>query len=64
MAGAWMPLLAGRVFDVAGVAGMFTMMAGMYAIFAIAVQFAPETFGKSMEAVPDAESAERPLQTA
>ncbi|MFG1184273.1 MFS transporter [Xanthobacter aminoxidans] len=64
MAGAWMPLLAGRVFDMAGVAGMFTMMAGMYAIFAIAVQFAPETFGKSMEAVPETAPAERPLQTA
>ncbi|MFG1302343.1 MFS transporter [Xanthobacter sp. V3C-3] len=64
MAGAWMPLVAGRVFDAAGIAGMFSLMAAMYAIFAIAVQLAPETFGKSMEAQPDPEAAERPLQTA
>ncbi|HEY9215947.1 MAG TPA: MFS transporter [Ancylobacter sp.] len=64
MAGAWMPLVAGRVFDMAGTAGMFTLMAAMYVIFAIAVQFAPETFGKSMEAVPDAAPAEPPLRTA
>lgn len=64
MAGAWTPLLAGRVFDSADIAGMFTMMAGMYIIFAIAVQFAPETFGKSMEAAPDATSTERPLHCA
>lgn len=50
MAGAWMPLVAGRVFDVGGTAGMFTLMAAMYAVFAVAVQFAPETFGRSMEA--------------
>lgn len=49
MAGAWMPLVAGRVFDMAGTAGMFSMMAAMYAIFAVAIQFAPETFGRSME---------------
>ena len=57
MAGAWMPLVAGRVFDMGGTAGMFTMMAGMYAIFAVAVQFAPETFGRSMEAGPDADDS-------
>ncbi len=50
MAGAWMPLLAGRVFETGGTAGMFSLMAGMYAIFAVAVQFAPETFGRSIEA--------------
>ena len=44
-----MPLVAGRVFDMAGTAGMFSMMAAMYAIFAVAIQFAPETFGRSME---------------
>jgi putative MFS transporter len=54
MAGAWMPLVAGRVFDMGGTAGMFSLMAGMYAIFAVAVQFAPETFGRSMESAPDA----------
>lgn len=49
MAGAWMPLVAGRVFESYGTAGMFTLMAGMYVVFAVAVQFAPETFGRSME---------------
>ncbi len=57
MAGAWMPLVAGRVFDMGGTAGMFSLMAGMYAIFAIAVQFAPETFGRSMEAGLDVDHA-------
>ncbi len=54
MAGAWMPLVAGRVFEMGGTAGMFSLMAGMYAIFAVAVQFAPETFGRSIEAQADA----------
>jgi dihydroorotase-like cyclic amidohydrolase len=44
MAGALMPLVAGRVFAAAGVAGMFILMAGMYVIFALAIQFVPETF--------------------
>ena len=64
MAGAWMPLVAGRVFDAAGTAGMFTLMAGMYAIFAVAVQFAPETFGRSIEATPDTSTADPALQPA
>ncbi|MNL89254.1 hypothetical protein D3C87_2194610 [compost metagenome] len=52
------------MFDLHGAAGMFSMIAIMYGIFAVAVQFAPETFGKSIEdeqgadpgavAVPDA----------
>ena len=56
MGGAWTPLLAGVLLDRAGAAGMFTLMAAMYAIFAIAVQFAPETFGKSMEDGEEARS--------
>jgi putative MFS transporter len=47
--GALSQLLAGKMFDLHGVAGMFGMIAAMYAIFALAVQFAPETFGKSIE---------------
>jgi putative MFS transporter len=42
-------VLAGKMFDLHGVSGMFGMIAAMYFIFAIAVQFAPETFGRSIE---------------
>jgi putative MFS transporter len=47
--GAMSQVLAGRMFDLYGVAGMFGMIAAMYVLFAIAVQFAPETFGRSIE---------------
>lgn len=47
--GAMSQVLAGRMFDQFGASGMFTMIAAMYAIFALAVQFAPETFGRSIE---------------
>ena len=36
---------------------MFSLMAGMYGIFAIAVRFAPETFARSMEAGSDTDEA-------
>ncbi len=49
LAGGLMPLLAGRLFDVSGIGGMFTLMAGLYVVFAIAVQFPPETFNRPME---------------
>lgn len=49
LAGAAMPLVAGRVFDQYGIGGMFGMMAAMYAVFAIALTFAPETFGKPID---------------
>ncbi|UIF90424.1 MFS transporter [Cupriavidus sp. UYPR2.512] len=59
LAGALTPLISGRVFETYGVGGMFSMLAAMYAVFALAVQFAPETFGRAMgetaaddEAVP------------
>lgn len=51
--GALSQVLAGKMFDLHGVAGMFGMIATMYLIFAIAVQFAPETFCKSIEAGAD-----------
>lgn len=47
--GAMSQVLAGKMFDLYGVAGMFGMSAAMYVLFAIAVQFAPETFGRSIE---------------
>src|SRR5690625_4605470 len=49
LAGGLMPLVAGRVFDVTGIAGMFTLMASLYVIFAVAVQFCPETLNRPME---------------
>lgn len=49
LAGGLMPLLAGWVFDLTGIAGMFTLMAGLYVVFAVAVQFPPETLGRAME---------------
>lgn len=49
LAGGLMPLLAGRLFDVAGIGGMFTLMAGLYVVFAIAVQFPPEILNRPME---------------
>jgi MFS family permease len=58
MAGAWTPLLAGRLFDAAGIAGMFSLMAAMYCVFAIVIQFVPETFGRSMEEQADARAPE------
>lgn len=48
LAGALTPLLSGRVFETYGVGGMFSMLAAMYAVFALSVQFAPETFGRPM----------------
>ncbi len=48
LAGALTPLISGRVFETYGVGGMFSMLAAMYAVFALAVQFAPETFGRAM----------------
>jgi putative MFS transporter len=64
MAGAWMPLVAGRVFDMGGTAGMFSLMAGMYAIFAVAIQFAPETFGRSMDTGTNVNEAQTSRQLA
>lgn len=46
-AGALMPLVAGRLFDSIGIAGVFGMVAAMYAIFTLSVQSVPETYGRS-----------------
>ena len=50
-AGSFMPLISGRVLDTYGLVGVFTMIAAMYAIFALCSQFGPETYGKSLEDV-------------
>jgi MFS family permease len=49
LAGAIMPLLAGLLFDRFGMPGLFGLIAAMYGIFALSIQIAPETFGRSME---------------
>ncbi|MFM0597456.1 MFS transporter [Paraburkholderia dilworthii] len=48
-AGALMPLVSGRLFDLQGVAGVFGLIAVMYVIFTACIQFAPETYGRKLE---------------
>jgi len=50
-AGAFVPIISGRILDSNGPVGVFLMIAVMYAIFAACIQFGPETYGKSMENV-------------
>lgn len=50
-AGALMPLVAGRLFDAVGLAGVFGLAAAMYAIFIVSVQCVPETYGQSPDAL-------------
>ncbi|GGF92144.1 MFS transporter [Rhodococcoides trifolii] len=54
VAGAVMPFAALFFFDRAGIAGVFLMIAGMYALLVVAARFGPETFGKSLETVTEA----------
>ncbi|GAB2486377.1 MAG: MFS transporter [Comamonas sp.] len=51
-AGAFMPLVAGRLLESAGIAGIFGMVAAMYAVFVVSVQSVPETYGRSPDAEP------------
>ncbi|MET3382119.1 MULTISPECIES: MFS transporter [Variovorax] len=51
-AGALMPLVAGRLFDAFGLVGVFSLAAGMYAVFVVSVQSVPETYGQSPDALP------------
>ncbi|MDV8023606.1 MFS transporter [Rhodococcus sp. IEGM 1330] len=55
VAGAVMPFAALFFFDIAGVAGVFLMIAGMYVLLVVAAKFGPETFGRSLEAVNEKE---------
>ncbi|MFC3107500.1 MFS transporter [Undibacterium arcticum] len=64
LAGALTPLVSGRVFQSYGVGGMFTMLAGMYAVFALSVQFAPETFGRPMGETADDERTDAAVSNA
>ncbi|MGF6768270.1 MFS family permease [Paraburkholderia sp. GAS199] len=58
-AGALMPLISGRMFDMNGVAGVFGMIAAMYAIFTVCIQLAPETYGHKL----DETAAQAPIET-
>jgi putative MFS transporter len=53
VAGAVMPFAALFFFDRAGVAGVFVMIAAMYALLVVAARFGPETFGKTLESVTE-----------
>ena len=47
--GALMQIPAGKMFDLLGTTGLFAMIAGMYIIFLIAIQFSSETFKRSID---------------
>ena len=44
-----MPTISGALFDAYGMAGVFALAAGMYAVFAVCIRLGPETYGRSME---------------
>jgi len=49
VAGSFVPTISGALFDRYGMVGVFGLAAAMYAIFAVSIQLAPETYGRSME---------------
>lgn len=51
VAGSFVPTISGALFDRYGMVGVFGLAAAMYAVFAVSIQFAPETYGRSMEDV-------------
>ncbi|MFT4103077.1 MAG: MFS transporter [Burkholderiaceae bacterium] len=50
-AGAFMPLVAGRLLDAYGITGVFAMVGLLYAVFTISIQTTPETFGRSPDSL-------------
>jgi len=62
-AGAFMPLVAGRLLDSVGIVGVFSMVAAMYAIFVVSVQSVPETYGQSPDALPLSTDEANPCAT-
>jgi putative MFS transporter len=48
-AGSLIPPISGALLDAYGLLGVFGLAAFMYVVFAISIQFGPETYGKSME---------------
>lgn len=49
LAGGLFPLISGVVFDAYGTFGMFAVLAGLFVVLGIVVQFPPETFGQPLE---------------
>lgn len=49
--GSLMQIPAGKLFDLFGTTGLFSLIAGMYFIFLIAIQFSSETFKRSIDEV-------------
>lgn len=49
LSGGLSPLIAGRVFDAAGLGTMFGVLAILFVIILIVIRFIPETFGKPLE---------------
>ena len=48
LSGGLFPLVAGAVLDASGVGGMFALLAALFAVCAVAVQFPRETVGRPM----------------
>jgi MFS transporter, putative metabolite:H+ symporter len=49
LSGGLFPLISGAVFDAHGLRGMFSLLAALFVVLAVAVRFPEETFGKPME---------------
>lgn len=47
--GSLMQIPAGKMFDLMGITGLFALIAGMYVVFLIAIQFSGETFKRSID---------------
>jgi putative MFS transporter len=49
VAGSFVPIISGALFDRFGMVGVFGLAAAMYAVFAVSIRLGPETYGRSME---------------
>lgn len=49
LSGGLFPVIAGKVFDAYGLGSMFSILACLFVIIGVAIQFIPETFGMPME---------------
>ena len=60
IAGAVMPFLAVALFAGYGLAGVFSMVAVMYALLVVASRFAPETRARTLEQINETLDRDRP----
>ena len=49
LSGGLFPVIAGKVFDAYGLGSMFSILACLFVIIGLTIQFIPETFGMPME---------------